>query len=121
MLLVNIYEVKAKLSEYVDRAAAGEHVLICRHNRPIVELRAIAEVRTTPRPIGPLPGRPTFDIASQFFDQLSDAELREWEDADLMRPPASSTPASKTSRAPRVAESSTPFRTSRRRPAKRRS
>ena len=51
MLMVNIADIKAKLSEYLDRAVAGERVLICRHNKPIAELRAVADLRTDPRPI----------------------------------------------------------------------
>ena len=41
MLMVNIFEIKAKLSEYLDRVAAGERILICRHNKPVAELRRI--------------------------------------------------------------------------------
>jgi prevent-host-death family protein len=62
MSQVNVFEVTAMLSEYLDRAARGERIVICRHNKPVVELRAIEDIRTEPRPIGPLPGRPTFGI-----------------------------------------------------------
>jgi prevent-host-death family protein len=113
MLMVNIYEIKAKLSEYLDRAVAGERVLICRHNKPVAELRAVADVRTEPRPIGPLPGRPTFEIAPDFFEPMPDTELAPWE--------ASPWPAPTKSRAPHVAESKERFRRARRRAAKRRS
>jgi len=79
MLKVNIFEVKAKLSEYLDRAARGERIVICRHNRPVAELRAIEEVRTEPRPVGPLPGRPAFEIPPAFFEPLGVEELELWE------------------------------------------
>ena len=52
MIVVNIFEAKAKLSEYLDMAAQGERVLICKRNRPIVELHAVQSARTAPRPIG---------------------------------------------------------------------
>jgi prevent-host-death family protein len=113
MLMVNIFEIKAKLSEYLDRAVAGERVVICRHNKPVAELRAVADVRTEPRPIGPLPGRPTFEIAPGFFEPLPETDFEQWE--------ASPWPAPKKSRAPRVAESTEPFGATRRRGAKRRS
>lgn len=79
MIRVNVYEVKAKLSEYLDRATRGERIVICRHNKPVAELRPLAEGRTEPRPIGPLPGRPTFDLPEAFFEPLAASELEQWE------------------------------------------
>ncbi|MHB0981089.1 MAG: type II toxin-antitoxin system Phd/YefM family antitoxin [Thermoleophilia bacterium] len=35
---VNIYEAKTQLSRLVDRAAAGEEILIARHGRPLAKL-----------------------------------------------------------------------------------
>ena len=72
-------DVKTKLSEYLDRAAKGERIVICRHNRPVAELRAVEDVRTEPRPIGPLPGRPKFEIPASFFEPMSNDELNLWE------------------------------------------
>ena len=82
MKKVNVFEIKAKLSEYLDRAASGERILICRHNKPVAELRAIEEARLEPRPIGPLPGRPTFEVPPSFFQPMSGDELDLWEGAD---------------------------------------
>ena len=79
MIKANIYEVKAKLSEYLDRAVRGEHIVICRHNKPVAELRAIDEASADPRPVGPLPGRPTFEIPASFFEPMPDDELDLWE------------------------------------------
>ena len=59
MVVVNIFEAKAKLSEYLDMAAHGERVLICKRNRPVVELHAVESARTAPRPIGLGRGRVT--------------------------------------------------------------
>lgn len=67
---VNIFEAKAKLSEYVDRVEHGEHIVICRRNRPVAELRPIELARTTPRPIGGLEGK--IVIPPSFFDPLPD-------------------------------------------------
>ncbi len=79
MVKVNIFEVKARLSEYLDRAANGEHVVICRHNTPIAELRPLAAARTQPRPLGPIKGRPRFDVSLAFFDPMTGDELAMWE------------------------------------------
>jgi len=120
--MVNLADIKAKLSEYLDRAVAGEHVLICRHNKPIAELRAVANLRTEPRPIGPLPGRPTFDVAPGFFEPMPEAELEQWDGTEATDPLSIPWPGPKPSaRASRVAESAEPFRPRRRRTTKRRS
>jgi len=89
---VNVFEAKAKLSEYIDRAAKGELVIICRHNEPVAELRALAGFRTEPRPLGPIPGRPTFTLPPSFFEPLPADELDLWDggtaDQELLKPPA---------------------------------
>jgi antitoxin (DNA-binding transcriptional repressor) of toxin-antitoxin stability system len=90
MIRANVFEVKAKLSEYLDRAARGERIIICRHNRPIAELRAVGDVRTEPRPIGPLPERPAFDVPASFFEPLSASELDLWDRVSAGDPLAAS-------------------------------
>jgi antitoxin (DNA-binding transcriptional repressor) of toxin-antitoxin stability system len=105
MSKVNVFEVKAKLSEYLERAARGERIVICRHNRPIAELRAVGDVRTEPRPIGPLPGRPTFDVPASFFEPLSLSELDLWDRVSASDPLAAEGPRSGARSASRVAES----------------
>lgn len=77
MIMVNIYEVKAKLSEYVEAATRGERVLICRRNRPVAELRAIVSAPDTPRPIGGAKGRLT--VPASFFEPLPDEILAAFE------------------------------------------
>lgn len=79
MIITNINEAKAKLSEFLDAAAAGERVLICNRNRPVAELRAVAGVRTEPRPIGGAKGR--FSVPASFFEPLSDDDLAAFEGA----------------------------------------
>lgn len=39
---INIYEAKTQLSKLVDRAAAGEEIVIARAGRPIARLVALA-------------------------------------------------------------------------------
>ncbi len=76
MKMVNIHEVKAKLSEYLDAVAQGETVIICNRNQPVAELRAVAKKRTEPRPIGL--GKGTIKILPSFYDPITDEELDEF-------------------------------------------
>jgi antitoxin (DNA-binding transcriptional repressor) of toxin-antitoxin stability system len=77
MIKVNIHEAKTHLSRYLERVAAGETVVICKHNRPVAEIRAVRGRRTTPRPIGLAQGR--LAVPPSFFEPLPEAELAAWE------------------------------------------
>jgi prevent-host-death family protein len=77
MIVVNIFEAKAKLSEYLDLAAGGERVLICKRNRPVVELHAVESARSTPRPVGLGRGRMT--VPPSFFEPLPEDVLSGYE------------------------------------------
>jgi prevent-host-death family protein len=96
MIVVNIHQAKAKLSEYVDAAARGERVLICNRNRPVAELRAVEPRRTQPRPIGGGPYE--FSVGEAFFAPMPD----EWIDALETQPAA---PAMSTARRARASKS----------------
>jgi len=77
MIMVNIHEIKRRLSLYVEDALRGEHVVICKRNRPVVEMIAITRKRTEPRPIG---GGPyAYDVLDSAFVPLADAEPEEWD------------------------------------------
>lgn len=52
---VNLYEAKTNLSQLVDRAAAGEEIIIAKAGRPMARLVPLRR-RTTPRPLGLLKG-----------------------------------------------------------------
>jgi len=77
MIVVNIFEAKAKLSEYLDMATRGERVLICKRNRPVAELHAVASARTAPRPVGL--GRGRLTVPPTFFDPLPEEMLSAFE------------------------------------------
>jgi prevent-host-death family protein len=104
---VNVFEVKAKLSEYLDRVVAGERVVICRHNKPVAELRPVVDALDNDRPVAPLPGRPTFTVPASFFDSMPDEELALWDGGEN---PLGGNSASGASRA---AEPRSAYRTSR--------
>lgn len=76
-MMVNIAEAKAKLSEFVEAVARGEHVVICNRNRPVAELRPIEAARHGPRDLSPMFPGEAF-ITDAFFEPMSDGELREW-------------------------------------------
>ena len=71
MLQVNVQEAKTHLSRYLDAAENGEVVVLCRHNKPVAELRAILA------PPGS-PGTPRFGLwegfglPESFFEPLPD-------------------------------------------------
>ena len=78
MIMVNIYEAKTKLSEFLEAAANGERVVICKHNQPVAELRALAPTPTAPRDLAPMyPGQTI--VTPEFFDALSPEEIAVWE------------------------------------------
>jgi prevent-host-death family protein len=79
MIVVNIYEAKAKLSEYLDAIERGEHVLICRRNRPVAELRPVAAARAEPRPIGLAKG---LKVPDAFYEPLPQAVVDTFYDDD---------------------------------------
>ena len=104
MIKANIFEIKAKLSEYLDRVSQGEQIVICRHNKPVAELRAVDEIRTERRPMGPLPGRPTFTIPTSFFEPLPPGELDLWEGGTSTDPLSAGWTPHPTGGASKVAE-----------------
>ena len=70
---VNLYEAKTKLSQLVERAAAGEEIIIAKAGRPLARLVPLAK-RTTPRPLGLLAGQVT--ISDDFDDPLPDEVMQ---------------------------------------------
>lgn len=50
---INIYEAKTQLSKLVDRAAAGEPIVISRHGKPMAVLQPYnGELTTTAKRVG---------------------------------------------------------------------
>jgi len=65
---VNVYEAKTRLSQLLDRAAAGEEIIIARAGRPIARLVALSGPATRNRTPGAWRGK--VRIADD-FDELS--------------------------------------------------
>lgn len=76
MIMVNIFEVKAKLSEYLEAVGRGERVVICNRNRPVAELRAVAAAPAARR-LGTAVGAVT--VPDAFNDPLPDDLLDAFE------------------------------------------
>ena len=79
--MVNIHEAKTNFSKLVDRAHAGEEIIVAKAGKPYAKLVPIIEDKSTLPPrvpgrfkglIGPIPD-------SVFFDPMPDDELGLWE------------------------------------------
>lgn len=79
MAIVNVHAAKTNLSKLIERACAGEEIVIARDSEPVVRLVPVA-----PRPkrkAGTMKGM--FTVPPEFFDPLPDDELALWEGAGL--------------------------------------
>lgn len=78
MIKVNIQAAKTHLSRYVDRVEHGDVVVVCRHNQPVAELRAVETAPVRPaRVAGLLKGQ--VEWAPDAFAPMTADELAEFE------------------------------------------
>jgi antitoxin (DNA-binding transcriptional repressor) of toxin-antitoxin stability system len=77
MIKVNIHQAKTHLSEYLDRLAKGETIILCKRNVPIAEIRPLPRTRQTRRPIGLAKNK--LKIPKSFFKPLPDELLDAFE------------------------------------------
>jgi prevent-host-death family protein len=73
--VVNMHQAKSSLSRLVERALAGDDVVIARNGEPLVRLVPVARKRE-PRVPGRMKGK--IWIAPD-FDTMSEEELKDWE------------------------------------------
>ena len=71
---MNVYAAKSQLSRLIDRAAAGEDILIGRSGKPVVRLVPVEDA--APRKPGLLKG---VAIPDALFESLPDDEQALWE------------------------------------------
>jgi prevent-host-death family protein len=76
---VTIHAAKTNLSKLIERACAGEEVVIARGKVPVVRIVPIETPRKK-RQFGTM--RDQLEIPDSFFDPLPEAELRAWEEED---------------------------------------
>lgn len=79
MIKVNIADVKAHLSRYLAAVEAGDTIVICRRNMPIAEIRPLARLPETQRPVGIDRG---MTVPASFFEPLPDDLLDAFESAE---------------------------------------
>jgi prevent-host-death family protein len=72
--VVNLYDAKAQLSRLIDRATAGEDVVVARSGKPLVRLVPVEVMR--PREPGLLKG---LAVPDTLFDPLPEDEPAGWE------------------------------------------
>jgi prevent-host-death family protein len=77
--IVNMHQAKSSLSRLVERALAGEDILIARNGEPLVRL---VPVPRTSKPRVPGRGRGKIWIAPGCFDPMTEEELELWEKWD---------------------------------------
>ena len=102
-LVVKVAEAKARLSELIKRAEAGEHVVIARGGEPVVSLTVVPRQRAK---MGFLRDTMTREQLAVLDAQLDDLEKNGWyteeeldefeggKDLDEVWAPSSSTPTS---------------------------
>jgi len=76
MPTVTIHQAKTNLSRLIDRAAAGEEIIIARGSKPVARLVPIGAVKAKRKP-GSWKGK--FVLGPEFFEPLPDDELARWE------------------------------------------
>jgi len=74
---VNIYEAKTQLSRMIDRAAAGEEIVISRNGRPVARLCPLEPRKRNTVKFGLLKGQ--FEVPEDFDAPLPDELLRLFE------------------------------------------
>jgi prevent-host-death family protein len=74
--IFTIHQAKTNLSKLIQKATAGEEVMIARGAKPVARLVAIGEVKGKRTP-GSLKG--TLRIGPDFFEPLPQNELSRWE------------------------------------------
>ena len=76
MTTVNVYEAKTKLSQLLDRAEAGEEIIIARNGRPVARLGPLRQ-RKQRRRLGTLKGK--LRVSPDFDAPLPDEVLATFE------------------------------------------
>ncbi len=79
MTTVTIDVARTQLSELIERAEAGEEVIIARGKTPIVRLVPIEAPRSK-RQFGAMKGK--VRVGPEFFEPMPEEELRLWEGED---------------------------------------
>ena len=74
-MLTNVQEAKTHFSKLLERAHAGEEVIISKAGKPYAKLVPLEPVVKPKR----VPGGLEFEVPDSFFDPLPEEDLRVWE------------------------------------------
>ena len=77
MKKLNLHEVKAQFSKYIELVEAGETVIICKRNVPVAEIRPITRKQKKTPELGWAEG--AFVVPDDFEEEMSQEELARWE------------------------------------------
>lgn len=77
--IYNIYEAKTHLSDLVERAAAGEEIIIAKAGQPKAKLIPVAQPGRVRQPGG---SEGKIWYAPDWDAPMAEEELRDWEGAD---------------------------------------
>ena len=77
--VVNVHEAKTHLSRLLERAHAGEEIILAKAGKPYARLVPLEKAR---RKLGLFP----FHIPDSFFEDLSEEELAEWDSGPVFPP-----------------------------------
>ena len=80
MAVINIYEAKTHLSRLVERAEAGEEIIIARNGKPAARLVPLATEKKAPRVLGSMRG--LIHVPDDFNDPMPDFEALFYGDDD---------------------------------------
>ena len=75
-MIVNVHAAKTNLSKLIEKACAGEEIVIARDNEPVVKLVPVNRPEPK-RQFGALKGR--LNIPDEFYAPLPPDELDAWE------------------------------------------
>lgn len=78
--IVNVHQAKTHFSKLLERAHAGEEIILAKAGKPYAKLVPIAADQPQRKP-GRFEGQMVYDDSS-FFDPLPEDELRLWEGRD---------------------------------------
>lgn len=73
MTVVNVHEAKTHFSRLLDRAHAGEEIIVAKDGKPFARLVPLVD------PPERIPGRWPEHIPDSFWDPLPESELDAWE------------------------------------------
>jgi prevent-host-death family protein len=74
--VINVHDAKTHFSRLLERAHAGEEIVLAKAGKPCARLMPLAPTVAQRRP-----GRVKGQVDAGFFDPLPEEELRLWEDS----------------------------------------